>query len=166
MTSAKSETRSAERQKHGLSPLAGGSPPGRAPGSEFPPAHKIVAAYLERCCKGRAAARTKDRIVGELKAIGLILDAGTENGDPGTGHPESATRRLERIMHTLATASFEVGSNGKGYFWCVEDADFDEAEANVDRFYRPLGERLKGIKRARARVCPPKEVLFDVYGRT
>jgi len=126
--------------------------------------HAIVAAYLERCCRGRASARTKDRIVGELKAVGLNLEAGAGNREQGTGNRESGTRKLERLMHDLAEAGQDVGSSDEGYFWCMDEEDYDLAYHYLVTRMAPMRRRAEANRRRRAARFPGDGVLFDAYG--
>jgi hypothetical protein len=114
----------------------------------LPAAHKIIAAYLERCCKGRAAARTKDRICGELKAVGLNL----------------STREFEQIVHDLAEAGQCVGSSDEGYFWMVDEEDYDLAYHYLVTRMAPMRRRAEANRRRKAARFPGDGVLFDAYG--
>jgi len=113
---------------------------------------EILSAYLAKHCRGREAARPKRRILRDVRAAGLGL------GD----------RDFDQAMHALAMER-PVGSSDKGFFWCLDDEDFQAAYGYLVTRFRPMRERAEAIRRQgeeRLRPAAGAGVLFDAWGRT
>ena len=116
---------------------------------ELSTAHKLLAAYLERHCKGAGAARPKPRILADLHAMGLRL----------TG------REFDQAMHDLAVTTGDAGSSGEGFFWCVTWDDYGAAYGYMVGRFEPQRERAEAIRRRRDERFPAGGMLFDLAGQ-
>ena len=94
----------------------------------------IVAAWLRNECRGRQAARPKWACVGILRVLGLSI----------------SQREFEGICHALAVATGDLGTSTRGYYWCVEEEDYDLAAAWLAPRFEPQRERHQAIRRRRA----------------
>jgi len=110
---------------------------------------RVLAAYLERECRGREAARPEHVVRSHLAAAGCVISA----------------RDFQQIVgDTVRGRACPIGSTDRGYFWCVEAADFDAARAYLVTRFEPMAERIAAIETMRDRACPTRECLFDPWG--
>jgi len=116
---------------------------------ELSTAHKLLAAYLERHCSGAGAARTKPRILANLRTMGLRISG----------------RAFDQAMHDLATATGDVGSSDGGFFWCARREDYDAAYGYMVGRFEPQRERAEAIRRRRDERFPAGGLLFDLAGQ-
>jgi len=112
-------------------------------------ATRLLAAYLERECRGREAARPEHVIRSHLAAAGLRLSA----------------REFQQVVSDAVRGrACPIGSSDAGYFWCVEPADFEAARAYLVTRFDPMAERIAGLEAMRDRAARPRDVLFDPWG--
>jgi len=110
---------------------------------------KVLAAYLERECRGREAARPEHVVRAHLAAAGCRISA----------------REFQQIVSgAVRGRTHPVGSTDRGYFWCVEAADFDAARAYLVTRFEPMAERIDGLEAMRDRAFPAGGCLFDPWG--
>ena len=110
----------------------------------------LLRAYLEKHCRGRAAARAQPLIRGHLAAAGCRITA----------------REFFDLEAELVAAGVPLGTSGDGVFLCVEPADFDAAYSYIVSRFEPMRERAESLARMRDRLPETaaetgQAVLFD-----
>ena len=116
---------------------------------ELSTAHKLLAAYLKRHCRGREAPRPKHRILAGLREAGLRISG----------------REFDQAMHDLAVRTGDAGSSDEGFFWSVTREDYDAAYGYMVGRFAPQRERAEAILRRRDERFPAGGFLFDLAGQ-
>lgn len=105
-------------------------------GPELARAAPVVADYLASECPGREHARPKWTCTADLRRR----------------LPGLSVRQFEAICHALAVATGDVGSSTDGYFWCLDEADYDLAAAWLATRFAPMRDRHQAILRRRVQL--------------
>jgi len=97
---------------------------------------KLVAAYLEKHCRGRAAARAQHLIRDHLAAAGCRISG----------------REFFDLEAELVAAGVPLGTSGAGVFLCVEPEDYDAAYRYIVSRFEPMRERAEALRRMKDRL--------------
>lgn len=106
---------------------------------------RIVAEWLRRHARGRAAARPKGQILRGLGALGLHV----------------ASREFDALMGEMVLAGLAVGSSGRGFFWMVAREDYALARHYVTTRFRPMRARADAIAAQERRRFPAALPLME-----
>jgi len=138
--------------------------------------HTLLAAYLERWCRGRAAARPKWRIRQDLVAAGCRIGERIFDQFAAelvlTGHPvgscggdESGEGRRQPFRPGLDVRPAAPRADrepARGFFWCVEEADYDLAYHYLVGRFEPMRQRAEALRRQKEARFPEAELLFEI----
>ena len=97
---------------------------------------ELVRTYLERYCRGRAAARPQQVIRHHVGCAGAAISA----------------RAFFDIEAELVAAGVPLGTSGAGVFLCVEPEDYDTAYMYIVSRFEPMRERAEALKAMRGRL--------------
>ena len=107
--------------------------------------HRILAEYLRWHCRGRAAASPKRAIRADL-----VLEAGIR----------LSSRGFDFLAEECALLGIPVGSSSNGFFWMVDEEDFDLARSYLVCRFAPMKERIEAIERMKRNAFSAR--LFEV----
>ena len=111
------------------------------------PQERILASYIQARVRGVTNARPAGEIRGALLAMGLALDR----------------REFAAATQNIALETGDLGSSDAGYFWCVDEADYDAAYSYIVTRFEPMRDRAERIKRRKAERFQPAKALFEVW---
>ena len=107
------------------------------------PEQSEILRILRHHARGHLAARTIDRLVGDLAARGTTV----------------SRRVVEQAIHDLACEGWPVGTGctgpAKGAFWIVTPADLEHALRNIESRFRPLAIRRRALHALKRRHLRP-----------
>lgn len=90
----------------------------------------VLLGYLRRYCAGEAAARTQDRIAGDLKTLGIY----------------ATSRDVREAVSALGLAGRPVGTSVQGAFICVSVRDWRRAYRTLYSHLRTQGRRCRRFR--------------------